>query len=182
MQIRRWAVAAVVGVVVGGTAVYLWHAQARPHVRPGTTVSLHDGQVNFRAPEGWRREACPSGSSGCVDFRPPGGAPGLHGDALTVIVSTPDPQAPEGDLSRLLLDPATAGASAGVSFFTVDGVRFAHMHMDARTMPFEQPAETLVLGVLPNNDDVFVGCTEQAMPDLVRAGCQQVIDSLHIRA
>ena len=72
----------MVGVVVGGTAVYLWHAQARPHIRPGTTVSLHDGQVTFRAPKGWRREACPSGSSGCVDFRPPGGAPGLRGDGV----------------------------------------------------------------------------------------------------
>jgi hypothetical protein len=179
MQLRRWAVAGVVAVVAGGTAVYLWHAQARAHVRAGTAVSLRHGQVTFRAPKGWRREACPSGSSGCVDFRPPGGAPGLHGDAVTVIVYTRDPQAPEGDPSLLLLDPATAGPD--VRFFTVDGVRFAQAHMDARTSPFEQPAETLVLGVLPNNDEVSVGCTEQAMPDLVRAGCQEVIDSLHVR-
>jgi hypothetical protein len=96
-----------------------------------------------------------------------------------VIVAAPDPQAPEGDLSRLLLDPAAAGAD--VRFFTVDGVRFAQIHMDARTSPFEQPAATLALGVLPNNDDVSVSCTEQAMPDLVRAGCQEVIDSLHVR-
>jgi hypothetical protein len=79
-----------------------------------------------------------------------------------------------------LLDPAAGGGD--VKFFTVDGVRFAQAHVDARTSPFEQPAGTLVRGVLPNNDDVFVSCTEQAVPDLVRAGCQQVIDSLHVRA
>jgi hypothetical protein len=52
---------------------------------------------------------------------------------------------------------------------------------DARTSPVEQPARTLVLGVLPNNDDVRVLCEEQAEADLVRAGCQVVIDSLHVR-
>jgi hypothetical protein len=40
---------------------------------------------------------------------------------------------------------------------------------------------TVVLGVLPNNDDVRMLCQEQAKPDLVRAGCQVVIDSLHVR-
>jgi hypothetical protein len=169
----------MVAVVAGGAAVYLWQSQAPAHVRPGTTVSLRGGQVTFRAPEGWRREACPSGSSGCVDFRPPGGAPGLDGDAVTVMVATPDPHAPEGDPSRLLLDPGTAGGE--VRYFTVDGVRFARTHMDARTSPFEQPAATLVRGVLPNNDDVILACTEQARPDLVLAGCQVVIDSLHVR-
>ena len=166
-------------VVAGGAAAYLWRAQAPAHVRPGSIVSLRDGQVTFRAPKGWRHEACPSGSSGCVDFRPPGGAPGLHGDAVTVIVATPDPHAPEGDVSRLLLDP-TFTAGGEVRYFTVDGVRFAQTHMDARTSPFEQPAATLVRGVLPNNDDVILGSTEQAKPDLVRAGCQVVIDSLHV--
>jgi hypothetical protein len=115
-----------------------------------------------------------------VSFRPPGGAPGLLGDAITVIVATPDPHAPEADLSLLLLDPAfTTGGE--VRYFTVDGVRFVQTHADARTSPFEQPAATLVLGVLPNHDDVRVGCLEQAEPDLVRAGCQVVIDSLHVR-
>ncbi|HEV8648841.1 MAG TPA: hypothetical protein VG276_05410 [Actinomycetes bacterium] len=182
MHLRRWVVAGVATVVVaGGAAVYLWRAQAPAHVRPGNTVSLRDGQVTFRAPKGWRREACPSCSSGCVSFRPPGGAAGDLGDAVTVIVATPDPHAPEGDISRLLLDPAfSAGGRA--RYFTVDGVRFVQIHMDAVTSPVAQPPSTQVLGVLPNNDDVRVGCWEQAEPDLVRAGCQVVIDSLHVRA
>ena len=53
--------------------------------------------------------------------------------------------------------------------------------MDPRTSPVERPATTLVLGVLPNNDDVSITCWEGAEPDLVRAGCQVVIDSLHVR-
>jgi hypothetical protein len=36
--------------------------------------------------------------------------------------------------------------------------------------------------VLPNNDDVMMSCWELAEPELVRAGCQVVIDSLHVRA
>jgi hypothetical protein len=198
MQLRRWVVAGVATVVVvGGAAVYLWRAQAPAHVRPGSTVSLRDGQVTIRAPKGWRREDCPAPDSGCVIFRPPGGAAGHLdsagdaddardlGDAVTVIVATPDPHAPEGDISRLLLDPAfsdpAVSAGGGVRYFTVDGVRFVQAHMDARTSPFEQPATTVVRGVLPNNDDVMMSCWELAEPELVRAGCQVVIDSLHVR-
>jgi hypothetical protein len=176
-------------VVAGGAAVYLWRAPAPAHIRPGTTVSLRDGQVTFRAPQGWRREDCPAPDSGCVIVRPPGGAAGDlaaddFGDAVTVIIWTPDPHAPEGDISRLPLDPAfsdPAFSDPVVRYFTVDGVRFVQAHVDARTSPFEQPAGTQVLGVLPNNDDVMVRCWEQAEPDLVRAGCQVVIDSLHVR-
>jgi hypothetical protein len=60
-------------------------------------------------------------------------------------------------------------------------VRFVQTRMDAVTSPVALPASTQVLGVLPNNDDVTVICWEQAEPDLVRAGCQVVIDSLHVR-
>jgi hypothetical protein len=106
-----------------------------------------------------------------------------------VIVATPNPDAPEGDISRLPLDPAFSPAfsdpagSAGGHFrsFTIDGVRFVQTHMDAMTSPVALPANTQVLGVLPNNDDVRVVCWELAEPDLVRAGCQVVIDSLHVR-
>jgi hypothetical protein len=93
------------------------------------------------------------------------------------------PTRPEADLSRLLLvlDPAALSAGGDVSYFIIDGVRFARTHTDARTSPVEQPARILVLGVLPNNDDVRVLCEERAKPDLVRAGCQVVIDSLHVR-
>jgi hypothetical protein len=208
MQLRRWMVAGVATVVVaGGAAAYLWRAPAPAHVRPGDTVSLRDGQVTFRAPKGWRREDCPSGrgerplSGACATFRPPGGAAGHLdaagdaddtrdlGDAVTVMVFTPDPHAPEADLSRLPLDPAFSAAfsdpavSAGGHFryLTVDGVRFVQTHRDAGTSPVALPASTLVLGVLPNNDDVRVVCWELAEPELVRAGCQVVIDSLHVR-
>ncbi|HEY5987014.1 MAG TPA: hypothetical protein VIV12_11660 [Streptosporangiaceae bacterium] len=203
MQLRRWVVAGVATVVVaGGAAAYLWRAQAPAHVRPGNTVSLRDGQVTFRAPKGWRREACPSGrgerplSGACAIFRPPGGAAGDldaagdlgaagdFGDAVAVFVFTPDPHAPEADLSRLLLDPAVsdpAVSDPAVRYFTVDGVRFAQYHRDAGASPVAWQAFTLVLGVLPNNDDVRVLCSEQAEPKLVRAGCQVVIDSLHVR-
>ncbi len=194
MQLRRWVVGAVATVVVvGGAVVFLWRAQVPAQVSPGSTVSLRDGQVTFRVPKGWRREGCPAPDSGCVILRPPGGAPssgttpngvaGDLGDVVTVIVMTPDPHAPEADLSRLLLvlDPAALSAGGDVSYFIIDGVRFARTHTDARTSPVEQPARTLVLGVLPNNDDVRVLCEERAKPDLVRAGCQVVIDSLHVR-
>jgi hypothetical protein len=53
--------------------------------------------------------------------------------------------------------------------------------MDAITSPVALPAATLVLGVLPNNDDVRIACSERAKPALVKAGCQIVIDSLHVR-
>jgi hypothetical protein len=77
-----------------------------------------------------------------VIFRPPGGAAGHLdtagdlGDAVTVIVATPDPHAPEGDISRVLLDPAfsdpAVSAGGGVRYFTVDGVQFVRAHLDTR--------------------------------------------------
>jgi hypothetical protein len=190
MQLRRWVVAGVAtAVVAGAAAAYLWRAQAPAHVRPGTTVSLRDGQITFRAPKGWRREACPHPDSGCVIFRA-GQSPikwnraersrGRSRRRHLGGVNTPDPHAPEGDISRLLLDPTwTVGGE--VRYFTVDGVPFAQTHMDAITSPFALPATTLVLGVLPNNDDVRIACSERAKPALVKAGCQIVIDSLHVR-
>jgi hypothetical protein len=65
MQLRRWVVAGVAtAVVAAGAAAYLWRAHPAAHGRPGTTVSLRDGQVTFRAPQGWRREACPTPTAG----------------------------------------------------------------------------------------------------------------------
>jgi hypothetical protein len=128
-----------------------------------------------------------------VILRPPGGAPasgtagdfsdfsdlgdlGDLGDVVTVVVMRPDPHAPEAGLSRLLVDPTLAAGGRLSRLFSIDGLPFAQV-----ISPLALPASTLLAGGAPNHDEVRVLCLERAKPDLVRAGCRVVIDSLHVR-
>jgi len=77
-----------------------------------------------------------------------------------------------------MLDPA---AMPGGRSFTVDGARFARAHVDAATPPSARRATTVVTGRLRDGDSVFLTCIETAEPDLVQAGCEVVIGSLHVR-
>jgi hypothetical protein len=128
-------------------------------------------------PAGWRRVACPGDASGCVYLRTPGGAD----DVISVILVTPVPYAPQDDARNSVAvsvrDPATM---PGGRSFTVDGARFGRARVDA-VPSAAQPAATLVTGYLRNGDQVSVMCLERAEPDLVRAGCEVVIGSLHVR-
>ena len=186
MSIRRLLVAAgVVVVIVPAAAVagsYLSRTHKAPAVRVGESVSLHGGKVTFRAPAGWTRQGCPSGdTAGCVILLPPGGDPTATepGDSINAIVSTPDPKALEGNPALLLLDP-TVGAASGARYFTRDGVRFVRMHADTGTALAPESATTLVLGLLPNDDQVMLSCTEKTETSLVRVGCDVVVDSLRV--
>ncbi|GAA2632180.1 hypothetical protein GCM10010399_75610 [Dactylosporangium fulvum] len=161
-------------VIAGVAAVSVWRVRAARQPRPGDTISLRDGRVTFRMPQGWRRVACPGDPSGCVFLRTPRGAD----DAIAVIVVTPRPPAPEADATAYAIDPAT---SPGGRSFTVDGARFARARVDAVTIPTARPATTVVTGLLHNGDKVFLTCAETAEPDLIRAGCEVIIGSLHVQ-
>jgi hypothetical protein len=145
--------------------------------QPGDTISLRDGRVTFRMPLGWRRLACPGDTSSCAYLQTPGGDD--HVAAIAVIVVTPtSPPAPRADTATAYaIDPAT---SPGGRSFTVDGVRFARVRLGAVRTPPTRPATTILTGRLDNDDMVLLTCTETAEPDLVRAGCEVVIGSLHV--
>jgi hypothetical protein len=185
MGIRRQLVVAAGAAVVAAAAVtggYLWQARKAPAVRAGQSISLHSGKVAFRAPAGWTRQGCPSGDTvNCVLLLPPGADPAVaeRGDSIFAIVSTPDPKAPEGDLSLLLLDPSL-GLAPGTTYFTRDGVRFVRTHVDAGGPLAPGPPSTMVMGLLPNQDKVMLSCTEKTDPSFVRAACDVVADSLRI--
>ncbi|MER7006059.1 hypothetical protein ABT297_23875 [Dactylosporangium sp. NPDC000555] len=165
-------------VIAGVATVSVWRVRAARQPRPGDTVSLRDGRVTFRMPQGWRRVTCPDGTSGCVFLRTPRGAD----DAIAVFVVTPRPYAFGADVAAVDVvfanDPAT---SPGGRSFIVDGAPFARVRVDAVTTPPAQPATTVVTGHLHNGDTVSITCTETAEPNLVRAGCELVIGSLHIQ-
>jgi len=153
--------------------------RAAQQLHPGDTISLRDGRVTFRMPQGWRRLACPGDTSSCMFLRTPG-----SGDdpiaAIAVMVVTPtSPPAPGADTATAYaIDPAT---SPGGRSFTIDGAQFARVRLDAVTTPPTRPATTVVTGHLDNDDMVYLTCTETAEPDLVRAGCEVVIGSLHVQ-
>jgi len=166
---RGWIVVGVVAVVAVAAAVYGWRAE---RVRPGDTVWLADGRVAFRMPVGWRRVGCPGAASTCVYLRTPGGTD----DVIGVVVGTPGASGSDGPVVARAADPATM---PGGRSFTVDGASFARVHIDA--VP-ARPAATVVTGLLHNGDRVFMSCVETAEADLVRAGCELVIGSSHVRS
>jgi hypothetical protein len=151
----------------------MWRVRAAHQPQPGDTVSLRDGRVTFRMPKGWRQVPCPSETSDCVFLRTPRGVD----DAIAVIVVTPKPKATGTDIAAVAIDPATA---PGGRSFTVDGTPFARVRLEAAATPPARPATTVVTGRLPNGDEVFMTCAETAEPDLVRAGCEVIIGSLHV--
>lgn len=176
---RGWIIAGVVAVVIAAVAaVSVGRVRAARQPHPGDTISLRDGRVTFRMPQGWQRLACPGDTSGCVFLRTPRGGD----DAIAVMVVTPTPTPPalgaNATITAYAIDPAT---SPGGRSFTVDGARFARVRVDAVTTPPTRPATTVVTGHLDSSDMVFLTCAEMAEPDLVRAGCEVVIGSLHVQ-
>lgn len=167
-------------VVISGVAtVSVWRVRAGQQLHPGDTISLSDGRVTFRMPQGWRRLTCPGDTSSCVFLHTPGGADdAIATIAVMVVTPTPPPAAGADTVTAYAIDPAT---SPGGRSFTVDGVQFARVRLDAVTTPPTRPATTVVTGNLDNGDMVYLTCAETAEPDLVRAGCELVIDSLHIQ-
>jgi hypothetical protein len=141
--------------------------------KAGDTVSMAGGELTFHAPAGWSREECPHPDPSCLDVRPPGdGGAGR----IIVIVQPYQSNAPEGDISLMLLQPGVAPAA---SHFTVDGVDFVRIH-DSGSASDGKPA-TMVLGLLPNRDTVRILCDEGDRAEVLKAGCDVVIGSLHLR-
>jgi hypothetical protein len=181
MRLRRgWIIAGATAVVIAGVAtVSVWRVRAAQRPRPGDTISLRDGRLTFRMPQGWRRLTCPGDPSTCV-YLTPGGDDDSSTAAIAVIVATPTPPPTPGPdtATAYAIDPAT---SPGGRSFTIDGARFARVRLDAVTTPPARPATTIVTGHLNNDDRVYLTCIEAAEPDLVRAGCEVVIGSLHVQ-
>jgi hypothetical protein len=172
-------IAAIVAVILGGGAgaFVLWRVHRSS---AADQVSLRDGELTFRAPTGWQRESCPD-EPGCVDLIPPGVSPGPAGSTqadILVIIAPADRNALEGDISFGLLDPASGLSSD--HYFTVDGVRFVRARADDDTHLFEIPGGTLVVAILANGDTVRMVCTENTMAEVIKAGCDEVIGSLHV--
>lgn len=77
--------------------------------------------------------------------------------------------------------PSIPPPRPAVGPFIVDGASFARVRVDAVTSPHARPAATVVTGCLHNGDLVLMTCAETAESNLVRAGCEVVVGSLHVR-
>jgi hypothetical protein len=180
MGIRRgWIIAGLVPILIAGVAATsIWRLRSVQQPRPGDTISLRDGHLTFRMPQGWQRVACFDDSSNCVFLGPPHGA----SKAISIIVVTPFPREPAGTWGPAVPDYSLDLArSPGGRSFTVDGAAFARAHLDGESTPMSLTPATVVTGHLPDGDVVFLVCEETAEPALVRAGCEVVIGSLHVQ-
>ena len=164
--------------IAGVATVSVWRVRAAQRPHPGDTISLHGGRVTFRMPQGWRRLTCPGDTSSCVYLHPPGTGDDPAAIAVMIVTPTPPPASGPGTATAYAIDPAT---SPGGRSFTVDGTQFARVRLDAVTTPPTRPATTVVTGHLDNGDIVYLTCAETAEPDLIRAGCEVVIGSLHVQ-
>lgn len=166
----------VVTVITGVAVVSLWRGWAARQARPGETLQLGGGLVTFQMPQGWQQRAC--GASGCVTMRTPQGTE----DVIRVIFISPFASRflipSEGQVAAVMKDPATL---PGARSFTVDGAKFVRVRFDAQAEPDARPGMTSVTGYLRDGGYVFISCYEKAEPELVRAGCEVVIGTLHVR-
>jgi hypothetical protein len=141
MRPRRIVLIGVLaGAVVAAGAAVVWRVHTAGRPRPGDTVSLLGGRLEFRMP----RTSVPS---------PPAGS-----RTATVWV---DPDRMPGSRS-----------------FMVDGHRFVRTRLPGQA---NQPGETEVSGGVGGGRSVLLICIEKDDPELIRAGCDQVIDTLHVR-
>ena len=152
---------------------------------PGERVATDDGRVAFTAPAGWVRSACPSGASDCVQVWPPGA--GME-DSVTAMVVVPDPHAPEGDISVMLLmsdGPMALRDSPWLERVTIAGV--AAVKTDMAKMP-EQPFPELdtsvitAMGWMPgtNGDRFVIMCNFDRREPEIRAGCDLAMSTFTI--
>ncbi len=161
-------------MLAGEAVAYGWLSWiSRPPER-WDTASVRDGEVTFHLPHGWRTGVCDH--SDCVSLRTPRGSAGVI--TVDAFMSSVPQLRPGTHVIAVAADPATL---PGARSFAVDGVRFIRWHTGAVTRPVPQPAATSATGTLRDGSTVFVSCVEKAEPDLVRSGCEVVLDSLHIR-
>jgi hypothetical protein len=168
---RGWAVACVLAILIGGSAV--WQVLRPPPARPGDSITLAYNRVTFRMPAGWRRMSC---AEYCMYLRTPRGA----NVAISVLLVTPQPVpiATGPNVVQTTAVERDLDTVAGARHFVIDGVPFVVARFDAEPARAE-PATTLVSGRL-RDGWIRVSCLEWSEPELVRAGCDIVVGSLHL--
>jgi|GEM_PF-4676075 len=131
---------------------------SRASAPPGRAVTP-DGRVSFAVPAGWHTGTCPDGAADCVQVAPAGVD---TGDSIAVVITG---QAPGGSSGG---DGYQRVKVAGVAAFRVD---------------LPSNGSVLVSGGLPGSAFAFtVNCQYQKQEQLVRRGCEHVLQTMAIHA